>query len=167
MTKTKKTVALALLALGICALAGAQGIIAVKGQSLSIVVKETQMRASPSFTGKVLATLKYGDQIAVLENKSGWIRAKSPDGKSEGWVNGSALTTKLVVIDTKKDTKSSVSGSEVALAGKGFNKEVEAQYKADGKVDYTWVDKAEAMGQPIEALAAFEAEGGVVAGGAE
>ena len=35
----------------------------------------------------------------------------------------------------------SVGSEEVALAGKGFSKEVEAEYKKQNQsVDYTWVD---------------------------
>ena len=29
----------------------------------------------------------------------------------------------------------------MALAGKGFNEAVEQEYKTDGSLDYTWVDR--------------------------
>ncbi len=139
----------------------------VKGTTMSVQVKETQIRSLPSFSGKVLALAVYGDKVTVLEAKSGWVRAKSPDGKAEGWINLSALTSKEIAKSTAKGSSTGVSGSEVALAGKGFSKQVEDQYKAGGKVDYTWVDRMEAMGQPLEACIAFLSEGGVAAEAAE
>jgi hypothetical protein len=162
--RTPRTALAALLALALLPLA-AQG---MKGKSYSVQNKVAQMRSLPSFAGKLVMTLNYGDRIAVLEEKSGWVRAKSPDGKTEGWVNATALTAKKIVFSAGKDAaKSGVDSSEVALAGKGFNKEVEAKYKESGKVDYDWVDKAEAMGLPPESCLAFLEEGGLAAGGGE
>jgi SH3-like domain-containing protein len=138
-----------------------------KAKEMSVQVKITEIRSSPSYTAKVLAKLSYGDRLAILETKGAWVRAKSPNGKAEGWISLSALTAKRVVLSAGGETKTGVDSSEVALAGKGFNKEVEAQYKADGKVDYAWVDKMESFNVSMEDRTDFLVSGGLAAKGEE
>jgi len=64
-----------------------------------------------------------------------------------GWIHGSALTVKKIQMAAGSQTaKVAASGDELALAGKGFNKDVEADFKAKNKnLDYTWVDAMGAM----------------------
>ena len=78
---------------------------------------------------------------AVNQTQAGWCEV-SLAGKT-GWIHESALTPKKVVLasGTADARVQSVGSEEVALAGKGFSKEVEAEYKKQNKnVDYTWVD---------------------------
>lgn len=112
--------------------------------------------------GKVLARLSYGDRVDVLEEKRGWANVVIPGSEDKGWVNLSALTTKRVVLKAgASDVDKSASSGEVALAGKGFNEEVEAKYKQDSDLDYTWVDKMEEFRYPVDNLVAFMVEGGL------
>jgi uncharacterized protein YgiM (DUF1202 family) len=109
---------------------------------MSVQVKETKVRATPSFLGKILSTLGYGERVKVLEEKRGWSRVEIPSGS--GWVSSSALTKKRIVLQAgAKDVQTGASSSEVALAGKGFNEQVEEQYKKDSNLDYAWVDRME------------------------
>ena len=65
------------------------------------------------------------------------------------------------------DGREAASGSEVALAGKGFNPEVEAEYKKDPTLNYAAVDAMEAHVVQPAALSSFIAQGGLtVEGGA-
>lgn len=112
------------------------------GQSvkqMSVTVKETQVRATPSYMGRILAVLVYGERVDVLAKQRGWARVRLPSG--EGWVNLSALSTKQIVMQSgSQNVGTGASSGEVALAGKGFNQEVEDKYKKDNNLDYTWVD---------------------------
>lgn len=112
------------------------------GQSvkqMSVTVKETQVRATPSYMGRILAVLVYGERVDVLAEQRGWARVRLPSG--EGWVNLSALSTKQIVMQSgSQNVGTGASSGEVALAGKGFNQEVEDKYKKDNNLDYTWVD---------------------------
>jgi uncharacterized protein YgiM (DUF1202 family) len=109
-------------------------------RQMSVTVKETQVRATPSYLGKILAVLAYGDRVNVLAEQNGWARVSLPAG--EGWVNLSALTTKKVALQSgSQEVSTGASSGEVALAGKGFNQEVENQYKQEKNLDYTWVDR--------------------------
>jgi len=137
-------------------------------QAMSVQVKEVQARATPSFLGKVVGTLAYGDRVSVLETRSGWARVSLPSGKGEGWVNLTALTEKTVVLKSGQNVEQTASSGEVSLAGKGFNSQVEAQYKEEQKLDYTPVDAMEKMSVSPAELSAFIAQGGLTEeGGAE
>jgi uncharacterized protein YgiM (DUF1202 family) len=131
------------------------------GQSakqMSVTVKETQVRATPSYMGRILAVLSYGDRVDVLAEQSGWARVRLPGG--EGWVHLSALTNKRIVLQSgSQDVSSGASSGEVALAGKGFNQEVENKYKQDNNLDYTWVDRMGGYTVTPDQVLAFLEEG--------
>ncbi|MFH0880636.1 MAG: hypothetical protein V2A34_13050, partial [Lentisphaerota bacterium] len=61
-----------------------------------------------------------------------------------------------------EDVRTGASGEELALAGKGFNSDVEAEFKSQNKnVDFTWVDKMEKMKETPDELISFLKEGQV------
>jgi len=136
------------------------------GAEMSVTVKQTQVRDKPSFLGKILGVLNYADRVTVLDDSNkAWIKVTGPDGKLTGWVSASALTTKKIELAAgSENVQQSASSGEVALAGKGFNETVEQQYKADGKLDYTWVDKMEKITVDPDNLAAFIHQGALSAG---
>jgi uncharacterized protein YgiM (DUF1202 family) len=131
-------------------------------ESMSVTVKQTQVREKPSYLGRILGLLSYADRVTVLQKSGAWMRIQGPDGKLTGWVNASALTTKKIELAAgSENVQQSASSGEVALAGKGFNEAVEKEYKADGKLDYTWVDRMGQMTVTPEQLQAFVAKGGL------
>lgn len=131
---------------------------AQSSRQMSVTVKETQVRATPSYMGKILAVLAYGDQVTVLAEQSGWARVSLPSG--QGWVNLSALTTRKVVLQSGSgQVGTGASSGEVALAGKGFNQQVENQYKQEQNLDYTWVDRMGGFTATPEQVLAFLREG--------
>ena len=136
----------------------------------SVIVKETQVRDKPSYSGKILGKLVYTDRVQVLEMPAGssWAKVRLTAKKLEGWVHLSALAkdTKPVVKAGSTDVAAGASGSEVALAGKGFNPEVEAEYKKDPTLNYAAVDEMEKYAVLPTALSAFIAQGGILEGGA-
>jgi hypothetical protein len=137
----------------------------------SIIVKETPVRDKPSFTGKILAKLVYTDRVQILEMPAAgsWVKVRLAAKKIEGWVHVSALAKddKAIVKAGSENVATGASGSEVALAGKGFNPEVEAEYKKNPTLNYTAVDAMEAYVVPPAALSAFITQGGLtVEGGA-
>ena len=101
---------------------------AAVGQTLSVQVRETQMRATPSFTGRTGATLSYGQLVSVLEERGAWIKARGDRG--EGWIHQSALTERTLALSSGgQNVASTASNREVAAAGKGFNAETERDYR--------------------------------------
>jgi SH3-like domain-containing protein len=133
---------------------------AAPSRQMSVTVRETQLRATPSYLGKILAVLAYGDRIQVLSEQSGWARVSIPGQGHEGWVNLSALTEKRIVLKAgAENVQSGASAGEVALAGKGFNKEVEARYQQEKNLDYTWVDRMEGFTVSPEEVLGFLQQG--------
>ena len=60
------------------------------------------------------------------------------------------------------------SGDELALAGKGFNSDVEAAFKAGNKeIDFTWVNRMEKMKVSPAAVEKFLRQGQVSAPGGQ
>jgi hypothetical protein len=128
--------------------------------TMSVQVRETQVRGTPSFLGKIIAVLSYGDQVEIVEEAKGWFKITVPATGDAGWVSGSALSEKRIVLKSGAgDVSSTASSSEVALAGKGFNEQVEAQYRSDTNLDYAWIDRMEDIAYPPDELIAFLAEG--------
>jgi uncharacterized protein YgiM (DUF1202 family) len=137
-------------------------------KQMSVQVKETQVRAAPSFLSKILDRLVYADKVQVISEKNGWAKVALRSGKGQGWINLSALTKKKIVLKAGDNVAQSASSGEVALAGKGFNQDVENRYREEEKVDYTWVDRMAKFIVTPEQAAAFLKQGGVAPqGGAQ
>ena len=69
----------------------------------------------------------------------------------------SALSAKrIVLVAGQEEARTAASNDELALAGKGFNADVEAAFKARNKaIDFSWIDRMEAMRIAPSALQAF------------
>ncbi len=138
-------------------------------QMMSVQVREGQLRGQPSFLAAVLATLPYGSQVQVIEEQGGWRKVGA--GQTTGWMHLSALSEKKIELKPGAgQVQGGASREELALAGKGFNKDVEADFKAKNReANFAAVDQMEQSHLMGEAqLAEFLQEGGVTppAGGA-
>lgn len=141
---------------GIVLLAAATAALAAMG-TMSVQVRETQVREKPSFLGKIVTTLSYGDRVEIIEEKGAWQRSE------QGWLHKSALSSKTIVLKAgAADVQHSASGDEVALAGKGFNKEVEDEYRQRNSLDYSWVDRMETYIVSQDQMMVFMQEGGII-----
>lgn len=156
-----------------CLLLCVAAVFAADLKQRSVTVKETQVRDKPSYLGKVLGPLFYGDRVTILAQPAGapqgWLKVAGPDNKLQGWVNASALTPTDIALKSGSETVSQTASSgDVALAGKGFNADVEAQYKQDQKLDYTWVDRMEGFQIDPQQVSLFLDQGGLTEpGGAQ
>ncbi len=141
-----------------CAALMATGAWAAK--EMSVQVRDGQLRNRASFLGAVTGAVAYGDRVTVNQTQAGWCEVATASGAT-GWIHESALTPKRVVMSSgAADTRSGASGEEVALAGKGFSKEVEAEYKkGNAKIDYAWVDWMGKQTVPPEQLVQFLKQG--------
>ena len=126
---------------------------------MSVQVKEGQLRATPSFLGQVVGPVAYGDRVETIQKQGDWVDVKSPKNLT-GWIHESALTTKQVVLSAGALAQSAASSQEIALAGKGFNADVEAQYrKTNAAANYAWVDHMETIRISRDQMIGFLGEG--------
>ena len=132
---------------------------------MNVQVRNGKLRATPSQLGKIVATVDYGAKVQAGPPQNGWYQVTTADGTT-GWLHESALSKKAVAMRAgTSDAATGASSDEVALAGKGFNEQVEAKMKADGKLDYTWVDKMSKLESASDQIALFRAQGSLVGGG--
>jgi len=153
----------ALLAFALAALLASDNAPAAGARVVSVQVKQGQARSAPSFLGSVVATLNYGDRVEIHEERGPWARVGLPGG-AEGWMHTSALTEKKLALSAgQADRAAAASGQEIALAGKGFNAQVEGEFKArNGQLDFAWVDRMETFSVAPEQMARFLQEGQVI-----
>lgn len=160
----KRMLCLAVLAFGLWAMPHADA----RETSMSVQIRTAQLRADPSFLGRVAGTLEYGARVTIAEERGEWRRVTGPNG-AQGWIHQSALTTKKIAMQAgAADVSTAASGQELALAGKGFSSEVEADFKKkNANVDFTWIDRMEKIKVTPAEMLAFLKEGQVVPEGSK
>lgn len=137
-------------------------------QMMSVQVRSGQLREKPAFLSKVVCNLAYGDQVALSEEQGDWRKVAPAKGGAPGWMHVSALTEQVIVLNpTDKDVEAAASSDELALAGKGFNKQVEDQYRSQTNLDYAKVDEMEKIVVPAKLMQEFLDQGGLGKGGAQ
>ena len=143
MMKKITSVTVACLLLGFCGLT----VLAVEQKRMSVQVKQGTVRSAPSFLGRIIASLNYGDQVVVKAEKDSWSKIDVPGISTEAWMHSSALSTKKIVLKPgASDVEQAASSDELTLAGRGFNQEVEKEFKSQNpRMDFTWIDRMERM----------------------
>lgn len=140
----------------------------VLGQRMmSVQVKSGDVRSAPSFLGAILSKVSYGDRLFVQEEKEAWVKVSIPGKKVEGWIHSSALTSKIVVLRAgASDVKQAATTDELALAGKGFNKQVEKEFRGKNpRLDFTLIDKMEKISVSQSEIQKFLKAGELSPGG--
>ena len=113
-----------------------------KGGTLYAAAKSVALKSSTGFFASTRGTLAYGDQVTVVQVNGKWVEVRSASNPSlSGWSASANFSAKRIVASGGSST---ASASEIGLAGKGFNQEVENAYKSSGQLNYADVDKTEA-----------------------
>jgi len=165
--------AAALLLLSVGTAIGAQTEAGAKGpppKELSVQVETAPVREKPDWLGKVLEPLPYGTRVSVVGQRGDlWMQVagRGEEGAPPpraGWMSKSHLTAmKLARVPGAGGQGSfGVSDEEVALAGKGFDEDVEKAYRT-GKPGlsraYSVLDELEKKKPAPEAVARFREQG--------
>ncbi|MDR2193990.1 MAG: hypothetical protein LBP19_05940 [Treponema sp.] len=128
-----------------------------KGDIMYVAVKSVNVKSSKWFFASVKGTFSYGAQVTV-QSVSG-SKVEITAGTLTGWVEGSSLTSKRITAST---SSTSASAKEIALAGKGFNEEIEGTYKTENanlEQAYATVDSIETITVEADALKRFIVDG--------
>jgi hypothetical protein len=132
------------------------------GQVMSVQVRSTKMRSRPSFLGSTVSDMNYGTQVTVASRQGPWVKVTGPQGKI-GWLHESALSEQdLAMVSGGTEAATGASGEEIALAGKGFNDQVEKEYRKQNQdLNFDLVDRMEKFVVTPEQAAAFLVAGQV------
>jgi hypothetical protein len=134
------------------------GVAVAATETVTVIVKKTSIRRDRQFYAATVAEAELGDTFAVLGREKGWVKVGAQSG--EGWLHESAVTTKKVVASSQGPAGGKVDAGDVALAGKGFNPQVESEYrKKNPRADFAAVDRMEKLGASEKAVASFLSDG--------
>lgn len=135
-----------------------------------VQVASTTLRAEPKHWAKAILTLRYGDSMTVLQEQEavvpGWLQVHVRS--KTGYVHSSSVTEKRVIVKgSEKGKIPAIASSDVVLAGKGFNEELEKLFRARGTTtDYRALDRMMTLRVSDQELKTFIQEG-KLEGGAE
>ncbi|MDC0336392.1 SH3 domain-containing protein [Pseudodesulfovibrio sp.] len=140
--------------------------IALAAQLLSVQVRSGQLREKPGYLSRVVTIVSYGDRVDLKAEEGEWRKVTSVKQGKTGWMHISALTEQEIVLKpTNKDVEAAAQTDELALAGKGFNKQVEDKYKDEKELDYSKVDAMEDYSVSQEDVQKFIKSGDLGKGG--
>jgi len=118
------------------------GSTAAQADPVWVQVRESMLRSEPRFYAPSVGSVRYGDQLEKVSDEKGWIRVQAK-GRT-AYLPLSAVSRDHIVLSSADLKKVTADSPEVVLAGKGFSKEVEQQYKKDDKsLRYDLVDDVE------------------------
>ena len=157
MIRKITSITVACLLLGLCGLT----VLAVEQKLMSVQVKKGTVRSTPSFLSRIIASLNYGDQVVVKAEHNSWSKIDVPGIYTEAWIHSSALSNKKIVLKPgASDVEQAASNDELTLAGRGFNQEVEKEFKSQNpRMDFTWIDRMEMMVVSQNEIQAFVKDG--------
>lgn len=134
----------------------------VMAKEMSVQIQKAPLKKTPGVFSPTTSLLTYGDRVEVLAEENDWIEVRFE--QKNGWLHKSSLTKKMVKLKAGEgDVAAAASDDELALAGKGFSAEVEAEYKSrNPDADFAILDKAEGLTYTPEELRKFLMDGGLL-----
>ncbi|WP_231364934.1 MULTISPECIES: SH3 domain-containing protein [unclassified Thioalkalivibrio] len=130
-----------------------------RGDPGDVAVRSAELREAPGHLSAIRGHLDYGTRVEVRDHSQGFLRVRSEAGE-EGWLHPSALSRDPVILtEDGDDVERDADRDEIALAGRGFNEEVEERYRRERGLSFAPVDRMEAGGADPEDLRAFIEQG--------
>ena len=125
------------------------------GSPAWVAVRQAAVRTSTWFFAGTRGNLAMGDQVAVLRLNGNWVEIRSTANPSlTGWVSIGNLSHRTIVAEGTTTT-----AREVALAGKGFDRDVENAFRAVEDLNFDDVDRMEAVFVSSDELFRFMNDG--------
>lgn len=132
----------------------------VSAETVTVITRENTVREVCRFLAPAKARVHFGDQLEVTAKEGDWFRVNFRNAK--GCVHKNAVRETTAALTDVSGKGYSTTSDEVALAGKGFNPEVEKSYRAKHpELDYHAVESIEAYQVSDESLKAFITAGGL------
>ncbi|MBI2485447.1 MAG: hypothetical protein HYW01_00505 [Deltaproteobacteria bacterium] len=131
----------------------------VRAETVTVITKQNAIRTSCKFFSPVKATVHYNDVLEVVSKEGDWFQVTFKG--VQGCIHKSAIQKKSLSLSKLTGSQGKgTSGEEVALAGKGFNPQVEAAYKnKNPELNFGAVDRVESYKIPDSELMQFIQKG--------
>ncbi|MDR2542460.1 MAG: hypothetical protein LBC80_03305 [Treponema sp.] len=127
-----------------------------RGGTLFVSIRTVELKSGTGWFASTRGRLNYGDRVTVIQVSGKFVEVRSATNTSlTGWTASANFSTRPVVAGTT----GTATASEVALAGKGFNQEVEDSFRSQQNLNYADVDRVEAITVDMNALRRFLEEG--------
>ena len=108
--------------------------------TMYVAIRSVALKSGTGLFASTRGTLEYGDRVTVTQVSGNKVEVRSASNLALiGWTAVSNLTPRQVVAGTT----STATAREVALAGKGFNQEIEDSYRSQQNLNYADVDTME------------------------
>jgi hypothetical protein len=153
----KKLILLLIMGLVSAGFAAAQ---IAKGGTLYVAVKTVTLKSSTGFFSSGRGTLNYGDAVTVLQVSGKFVEIRSVNSSITGWTATANMSARQIV----SGNAVTLSAKETAMAGKGFNQEIEDIYKTKGSLNYADVNRVEAITVTETGIKNFLEEGRLAMG---
>ncbi len=125
----------------------------------TVQVREIAVKSSPNYLSQTVGRLGFGDRVDIASTEGNWYRIENPSG----YIPTNAVGKSSASVEaSQRYAATGVTHDETALAGKGFNPQVEGQYKkssASLAAAYGQVDRVERMTVSDSALTSFISQG--------
>jgi uncharacterized protein YgiM (DUF1202 family) len=114
-----------------------------QGQTMYVAINSAELKSGTGAFANTVGALKYGERVTVLQTSGRFMEVRSDVNQSlRGWTAEANLTTRQVV----PGAGGSATDRDVAMAGKGFNQEVENSFRSQNRnLNYNDVDRVETM----------------------
>jgi hypothetical protein len=141
------------------------GVAAAATDTVTVIVKKAAIRRDKQFYAPTIAEGQFGDSFPVQSRASGWVKVGTRSG--DGWLHESAVTTRKVAASSGSASGGKVDDRDVANAAKGFNPQVESEYrKKNPTANFAAVDRMEKLDADEAAVASFVRDGRIQPRGA-
>lgn len=141
------------------------GVAVAATETVTVIVKKTSVRRDRQFYAPTLVEGRLGDSFGVQAREAGWVKVGTKAGA--GWLHESAVTTKKLAVSSATPAGGKVDDRDVANASKGFNPQVESQYRRKNPAaNYAAVDRLENIEASDAAVESFVRDGNIKARGA-
>jgi hypothetical protein len=133
----------------------------VHASTLRVVTKENAIREYCKFFSPVKLKVRYNDRLDAISKEGDWFRVRFKGIK--GCIHKTAVEEKTFTFSGILGSRTQAASSdEVALAGKGFNPEVENSFKSKyPELNFQTIDMIEKYKIPEDKLLRFIKSGGL------
>lgn len=129
--------------------------------TVRVITRENAIRLESNFISPVKLKVKYNDPLTVRSVRGDWFLVTFKG--ISGWIHKTAVVERTAGLSGSYGSRGQgASADEVALAGKGFNPQVESAYKnRHPGLQFQTVDTIEHFQAPPENLQEFMRKGGL------